>query len=102
MEFVIDAKLFATDFFRVGVVKCDASGLEIRSRIERSLVQLVWLDTHDDDLRVLALQNHLFFGNASSALGHIETMFEGIPLSESIRLDHPIPPVQAVLALDLS
>ena len=94
--------LFVTDFFRVGVVKYDASGLEIRSRIERSLVQSVWLDTHGDGLRVLVLQNYLFFGNASSVLRYIETMFEEIPIMESIRLEYPIPSIPAVLVLDLS
>ncbi len=94
--------LFVTDFFRVGVVKYDASGLEIRSRIERSLVESVWLDTHGDALRVLVLQNYLFFGNASSVLGYIETMFEEIPLATSLRLEFPIPPIPAVLVLDLS
>jgi MFS superfamily sulfate permease-like transporter len=94
--------LFVTEFFRVGVVKYDASGLEIRSRIERSLVQSVWLDTHGDDLRVLVLQNYLFFGNATSVLRYIETMFDEIPLVESIRLAYPIPPVPVVLILDLS
>jgi MFS superfamily sulfate permease-like transporter len=94
--------LFVTDFFRVGVVKYDASGLEIRSRIERSLVQSVWLDTHGDNLRVLVLQNYLFFGNASSVLRYIETMFEDIPLMQSRQLAYPIPPVPVVLVLDLS
>eukprot|EP00533_Pseudo-nitzschia_delicatissima_P009297 CAMPEP_0116086564 /NCGR_PEP_ID=MMETSP0327-20121206/4920_1 /TAXON_ID=44447 /ORGANISM="Pseudo-nitzschia delicatissima, Strain B596" /LENGTH=1288 /DNA_ID=CAMNT_0003577619 /DNA_START=153 /DNA_END=4019 /DNA_ORIENTATION=- len=94
--------LFVADFFRVGVVKYDASGLEIRSRIERSLVESVWLDTHGDNLRVLVLQNYLFFGNASSVYGYIETMFEEIPLAESIRLEYPIPPKPLVLVLDLS
>jgi MFS superfamily sulfate permease-like transporter len=94
--------LFVTDFFRVGVVKYDASGLEIRSRIERSLVQSVWLDTHGDNLRVLVLQNYLFFGNASSVLRYIETMFEDIPMMKSIHLAYPIPPVPVVLVLDLS
>ena len=89
-------------FFRVGVVKYDASGLEIRSRIERSLDQSVWLDTHGDDIRVIVLQNYLFFGNATSILRYVETMFEEIPLNESIRLDFPIPPVPKILVLDLS
>jgi hypothetical protein len=94
--------IFVAAFFRVGVVKYDASGLEIRSRIERSLVQSVWLDTHGDDIRVIVLQNYLFFGNATSILRYVETMFEEIPLNESIRLDFPIPPVPKILVLDLS
>jgi hypothetical protein len=94
--------IFVAAFFRVGVVKYDASGLEIRSRIERSLVQSVWLDAHGDDIRVIVLQNYLFFGNATSILRYVETMFEEISLNESIRLDFPIPPVPKILVLDLS
>jgi MFS superfamily sulfate permease-like transporter len=94
--------IFVAALFQVGVVKFDASGLEIRSRIERSLVQSVWLDTHGDDIRVIVLQNYLFFGNATSILRYVETMFEEIPLNESIRLDFPIPPTPIVLVLDLS
>ena len=94
--------LFVTDFFRVGVVKYDASGLQIRSRIERSLVQSVWLDTYGDSLRVLVLQNYLFFGNAFSVLRYVETMFEEIPCTASIPSDCSIPPLPAVLVLDLS
>ena len=94
--------LFVTDFFRVGVVKYEATGIEIRSRIERSLVESVWLDANGDTLRVLVLQNYLFFGNASSVLGYIETMFEEISVNESDRFAYPIPPVPVVLVLDLS
>lgn len=101
--------LFVTDFFRVGVVKHDASGLEIRSRIERSLVQSVWLDTHGDYLRVMVLQNYLFFGNASSLLRYVETMFEAIPPESVGATDYSysgasisIPPIPVVLVLDLS
>lgn len=60
------------------------------------------LDTHGDGVRVLILQNYLFFGNATSILRYISTMFEDVLLDEAIQLDFPIPPVPIVLVLDLS
>jgi hypothetical protein len=83
--------VFVASFFQVGVVKYNASGLEIRSRIERSLIQSVWLDAHGDSIQVLVLQNYLFFGNASSILNYIATMFEEIDINVSQRLDFAIP-----------
>ena len=94
--------VFVANFFRVGVVKFNASGLEIRSRIERSMAQSIWLDSHGDYIQVLVLQNYLFFGNASSILHYISTMFEDVDEAESMRLDFSIPPMPKVLVMDLS
>jgi len=60
--------VFVAAFFRVGVVKFNATGLEIRSRIERSMAQSMWLNDNGDLIQVMVLQNYLFFGNASSIL----------------------------------
>ncbi|KAG7339587.1 STAS domain containing protein [Nitzschia inconspicua] len=94
--------VFVTSFFQVGVVKYNATGLEIRSRIERSLIQSVWLDTHGDAIQVLVLQNYLFFGNASTIRNYIATMFEEVDITVSQRLDFAIPPVPSILVVDLS
>jgi hypothetical protein len=51
----ISTFVFVAAFFRVGVVKYAASGLEIRSVIERSLVQSMWLDIHGDAIQVLVV-----------------------------------------------
>jgi hypothetical protein len=56
----ISTFVFVAAFFRVGVVKFNATGLEIRSRIERaSISQSSWLDCHGDLIQVLVLQNYL-------------------------------------------
>jgi MFS superfamily sulfate permease-like transporter len=94
--------VFVASFLRVGVVKFNSTGLELRSRIERSMTQSVWLDSHGDYMQVLVLQNYLFFGNASSVLNYIATMFEEVDEAESLRLDFSLPPVPKVLILDLS
>ena len=94
--------VFVASFFRVGVVKFHATGLEIRSRIERSMAQSVFLDQYGDFVQLLVLQNYLFFGNASSIFNYIVTMFEDVPKQESCRLDFSLPPIPKVLVLDLS
>ena len=94
--------VFVASFFRVGVVKFSATGLEIRSRIERSVTQSVWLDNNGDYIQVLVLQNYLFFGNASSILNYISTMFEDVDAAESRRLDFSLPPKPKVLVIDFS
>ena len=94
--------IFVASFFRVGVVKFNATGLEIRSRIERSVTQSAWLNNNGDYIQVLVLQNYLFFGNANSILNYISTMFEDVDFAESRRLDFPLPPKPKVLVIDLS
>jgi anti-anti-sigma regulatory factor len=94
--------VFVASFFRVGVVKYNASGLEIRSRIERSVAQSAWLNENGDLCQVLVLQNYLFFGNACTVLDYIATMFEEIDQTLSQRLDFDIAPFPKILVLDLS
>jgi hypothetical protein len=93
--------VFVAAFFRVGVVKFNATGLELRSRIERSINQSMWLDEHGDLVQVMVLQNYLFFGNASSILNYIATMFdEEVPPEDGLQ-DYILPPIPKVLVLDL-
>jgi hypothetical protein len=94
--------VFVASFFRVGVVKYKASGLEIRSTIERSPASADWLDTHGDFIQVLVLQNYLFFGNASSILNYISTMFEEFDESEIQNLTYSPPPIPKALIIDMS
>jgi len=94
--------VFVASFFRVGVVKFSATGLEIRSRIERSIKQCAWLDSNGDYIQVMVLQNYLFFGNASSILNYISTMFDEVDEFQSQRLDFSLPPIPKVVIVDLS
>ena len=98
----ISTFIFVGSFFQVGVVKYNASALVVRSRIERSLIQSIWLDTNGDAIQIIVLQNYLFFGNASSILNYIATMFEEVDITTSQRLDFSIPPVPRILVVDLS
>ncbi|CAB9505434.1 solute carrier family 26 [Seminavis robusta] len=97
----ISTFVFVAAFFRVGVVKFNATGLEIRSTIERSQTISKWLDTHGDYIQVLVLQNFLFFGNASSILNYISTMFEE-DYDGSVVSSFDLPPVPKVLIIDMS
>lgn len=94
--------VFVGSFFRVGVVKYNASGLEIRSRIERSVAQSTWLNENGDLCQVLVLQNYLFFGNACTILDYVATMFEEVDQTLSQKLDFAIAPFPKILVLDLS
>jgi hypothetical protein len=95
--------VFVGNFFRVGVVKFNATGLEIRSTVERSPNLQEWLDTHGDLIQVMVLQNYLFFGNASSILAYISTMFEDIiDIIEHEGDESDLPPKPKVLIVDLS
>lgn len=91
--------LFVAAFFRSGVVKYVANGLNIRSTIERSLKTAKWLDRHGDEIQVIVLQNFLFFGNASSVLTYISSMFEE-PSGEVDELF--LPPVPRIVVLDMT
>lgn len=93
--------VFVASFFRIGVVKYNATGLEIRSRIERPMAQSMWLDENGDLIQVIVLQNYLFFGNAIGIRNYIETMFEEVDESKSRRLDFALPPKPRLLVVDL-
>ena len=93
--------VLVASFFWVGVVKFNATGLEIRLRIERSMAQSVWLDNKNGNhIQALVLQNYLFFGNATSIFNYIATMFEEVDETQSERLDFFLPPMPRVLVLD--
>lgn len=97
----ISTFIFVAAFFRSGVVKYLANGLTIRSTIERSFDASQWLDLHGDKIQLVVLQNYLFFGNASSMLSYISTMFEDVPPSEEL-LEYDLPPLPKYIILDLT
>lgn len=91
--------IFVASFFRSGVVKYIANGLSVRSTIERPPNAADWLDQNGELIQVLVLQNYLFFGNASSILAYISSMFEDPdPDVDPIF----VPPIPKVLVLDLT
>jgi sulfate permease, SulP family len=91
--------LFVASFFRSGVVKYVSNGINIRSTIERPTKVTKWLDKNADQIQILVLQNYLFFGNASSILSYITSMFE----ETSMELDFQyIPPKPKIVVLDLT
>jgi STAS domain len=61
---------------RSGVVKFIANGMHVRSTIERPPHVSKWLETSAMQIQILVLQNYLFFGNASSMIAYISTMFD--------------------------
>jgi MFS superfamily sulfate permease-like transporter len=91
--------LFVGAFFRSGVVKFMATGLTVRSTIERSTTGANWLDENGDKIQILVLQNYLFFGNASSILTYISSMFEE---SHEHKADSSLPPFPQYVILDLT
>jgi hypothetical protein len=88
--------IFVASFQRAGVVKFVASGLTVRSTIERNCEDNMWLDENGGLIQILVLQNYFFFGNASTCLGYFELMFDDeCDLSDT----HPTP---KYVILDLS
>ncbi|CAJ1939327.1 unnamed protein product [Cylindrotheca closterium] len=99
----ISTFVFVGAFFRVGIVKFQATGKEIRSRIERSMEQCIVLNEHGDEMQFLVLQNYLFFGNAAKLCHYIFTMFEDVEMElEESNTDITVPPIPKVLLLDFS
>lgn len=91
--------LFVAAFFRSGVVKYVANGIAIRSTIERPLKTANWLDRNGELIQILVLQNYLFFGNASSILNYICSMFE----DPDPALDEVfVVPIPKIIVLDLT
>lgn len=91
--------LFVATFFRSGVVKYLATGLNIRSTIERPPNVARWLDHNADQIQILVLQNYLFFGNASGLLAYITTMFEEPEPEVNPLL---VPPIPKIIIMDLT
>ena len=91
--------IFVASFFRSGVVKFLASGLTVRSTIERSIGCASWLDEYGDLVQILVLQNYLFFGNSSSILSYIGSMFEE---TDDQELEYDLPPLPKYIIMDLT
>jgi MFS superfamily sulfate permease-like transporter len=92
---------FVASFFRSGVVKFVSSGVAVRSTIERDIKSGSWLDENGDLIQILVLQNYLFFGNASSILTYITSMFErNVDSNKGVNLD--LPPIPKFIILDFT
>lgn len=92
--------IFVASFYRSGVVKFIANGLTVRSTIERDARSNHWLDEHADYIQILVLQNYLFFGNASSVIPYIQSMFEEVAPGSDLEFD--IPPIPKYIIVDLA
>lgn len=97
---ILSTFIFVATFFRTGVVKFIASGLTIRSTIERSIDSASWLDENGDLIQIIVLQNYLFFGNSASILSYISSMFE--ELNDETIVEYDIPPLPKHIILDLT
>lgn len=93
---------FVASFYRSGVVKYVANGVTMRSTIERPPNMEQWLDENGDLLQILVLQSYLFFGNASSVLSYVSSMFEETEKDKD-ELDATfLPPFPKIVVLDFS
>ena len=97
---ILSTFIFVATFFRSGVVKFIASGLTVRSTIERSTDCASWLDENGDLVQIIVLQNYLFFGNSASILAYISSMFEEVDNEEA--MESEIPPLPKFVILDLT
>lgn len=93
---------FVGSFYRSGVVKYAASGITMRSTIERPTNMAQWLDTNGEYIQILVLQSYLFFGNATSVLNYVTTMFAVVDHDQESLESSPLPPIPKVLLLDFS
>mmetsp|Transcript_5493 Transcript_5493/g.11249 ORF Transcript_5493/g.11249 Transcript_5493/m.11249 type:complete len:1101 (-) Transcript_5493:2-3304(-) len=91
--------IFVAAFFRSGVVKYLSNGLSVRSTIERPPNAAEWLDKNGELIQILILQNYLFFGNSSSILAYISSMFEDPDPSIDPVF---VPPIPKVIVMDLT
>jgi hypothetical protein len=82
------------------VVKFLATGLTIRSSVERSCEDSKWLDQHGDLIQILVLKNYLYFGNATSVLNYCTTMFTDDNGSFEDNVD--LPPIPKYILIDMS
>lgn len=93
---------FVAAFYQSGVVKYVANGITIRSTIERPTRTARWLDANGDLIQILVLQSYLFFGNATSVLNYVRSMFEKTEDDEDRRDAFELPPIPKVVVLDFS
>ena len=80
-------------------MKYIANGLSVRSTIERPPKAADWLDKNGELVQILVLQNYLFFGNASSVLAYISSMFEDLDTDMDALF---VPPTPKFVILDLT
>lgn len=101
----ISTFIFVASFYRTGVVKYLDTGASLRSTIERNIADAEWLDNNGDLVQIMVLQNYLFFGNASSCLTYISSMFDDDLIDDDKienSLSSYLPPVPKFLVIDFS
>jgi len=96
----ISTFIFVGSFYKTGVVKFIDTGLLVRSTVERNAEDAAWLDQNGDLIQIMVLQNYLFFGNSSSCLKYISSMFEDVPIPDDSDFD--LPPIPKYLVIDFS
>ena len=92
---------FVASFYRSGVVKYVANGITMRSTIQRPVNMEQWLDENGDLLQILVLQSYLFFGNASSVLNYVSSMFDDTE-GDEWEASYLPPPMPKIVILDFS
>ena len=98
----ISTFLFVGTLNKHGVVKFIANGLTVHSVTERNAEDAAWLDQNGDLIQLLVLQSYIFFGNANSCLGYVNSMFEDVPEKIAKRLSFPLPPLPKYLIIDMT
>ena len=64
--------LFVIDYSRTSVIRHTLSGVDFRSRVNRSTDQRAVLDAQGGQLYLLELQGFIFFGTANSVYEHVK------------------------------
>ncbi len=72
--------LFVIEYSRVHVVRTELSGINLRSRVQRSAEDDAILRAAGAGLLVLRLQGFLFFGTADALLNHISKRIQAVDL----------------------
>lgn len=93
---------FVASFYQSGVVKFAANAATVRSTIERPVNMALWLDTNGDMLQILVLQSYLFFGNATSVLNYVSSMFNGANEDQDDQEAFFLPISPRIVVLDFS
>jgi SulP family sulfate permease len=81
--------LFVINYSRTSVIRHALSGVDLRSRVNRSLEQRAMLDAHGQQLYILELQGFIFFGTANSLYEQVKKRIldQALPQARFVVLD---------------
>jgi SulP family sulfate permease len=87
---VLAVALFVYDYSRTDTVKHSMSGREIRSKVDRSQLELELLATEGGRVHVFELQGVVFFGTANTLLDRLRSRIrdESLPPLRALILDY--------------